>query len=365
MTRSSTGLALAIVGAGALIGSGAWLGLGAHAASAPSDPLASASGTTTALISRRDLVNRERLDGSLGFLESGQRIVNQAPGTITALDQPGTVVSPGQALYEVDGEPVILFYGTRPAWRTLAIGAQGADVKQLEENLIALGFANSSNLRVDGSFGASDAAAVKRWQKSLGLPQTGQVDFGRVVFLPDALRIGLVKAALGDLAGPGQDVMEGSSTTRIVTVDLDASKQTLIKVGDPVEITVHGQTTAGTVSSIAKVATPSTAGPAGKYQGIPAATVTVIIAVADQALAGDVDQEPVQVGVITQSVQQVLAVPISALLASADGGYAVEVLAGGHRRLVPVTTGLFDDEDSLVEVRGAELRAGMQVVVPQ
>jgi hypothetical protein len=72
----------------------------------------------------------------------------------------------------------------------------------------------------------------------------------------------------------------------------------------------------------------------------------------------------VQVSLVTQSVRNVLAVPVTALLALAGGGYGVE-LAGpnGRDRLVGVTTGLF--ANTLVEVSGPDIRAGLKVVTAQ
>jgi hypothetical protein len=52
-----------------------------------------------------------------------------------------------------------------------------------------------------------------------------------------------------------------------------------------------------------------------------------------------------------------------ALLAQADGKFAVDVVENGARRAVIVTTGLFDDR-GLVEVTSADLREGMLVEVP-
>jgi len=72
----------------------------------------------------------------------------------------------------------------------------------------------------------------------------------------------------------------------------------------------------------------------------------------------------VQVTIITAGVQNALIVPVTALLAQAGGSYAVETVdSRGAHRLVPVTVGMFDDADGLVQVSG-KLSAGEQVVVP-
>ena len=84
------------------------------------------------------------------------------------------------------------------------------------------------------------------------------------------------------------------------------------------------------------------------------------------AAAGNLDQAPVNVNIVTAQARDVLAVPVSALVALAGGGYAVEVTrgSGSHatRQLVPVRTGLFSD--TLVQVSGAAITAGLEVEVP-
>jgi multidrug efflux pump subunit AcrA (membrane-fusion protein) len=73
----------------------------------------------------------------------------------------------------------------------------------------------------------------------------------------------------------------------------------------------------------------------------------------------------VEVTITTANVPNALVVPIAALLAHSGGGYAVEVVGtGGINHLVPVTLGLFDDADGLVQVTGSGLDAGQSVVVP-
>jgi hypothetical protein len=85
----------------------------------------------------------------------------------------------------------------------------------------------------------------------------------------------------------------------------------------------------------------------------------------DPAATGRWDQAPVQVAITTDRVHDALVVPVSALLAGSGGGYAVEVAGTGERNhLVPVTLGLFDDADGLVQVTGSGLAAGQKVVVP-
>ena len=328
------------------------------AASSQAD--ASTAGTTTVAVVRRDVVSRIQVDGTLGY-GATQQVVSHAQGTITAMAAEGSIVQRGQTLYEVDGRPVVLFYGDRPAWRTLASGiSDGPDVTQLQQNLIALGYATTSNLTANGHFGWATTAAVERWQKAMGFSQTGSIDLGQVVFLPGSVRVGAHQAEVGGQTGGV--IMDVSSTTRMVTVALDATKQTLVKVGDAVQVTMPntGTTTTGMVTDIARVAKT-----AANSNGGTQTTVTLTISLNDPAATGNLDQAPVKVAITTQSAKGVLAVPITALLALSDGNYAVEVDNGGHRHTVAVQTGLFDDDGGVVEISGSGITAGTNVVVPQ
>jgi multidrug efflux pump subunit AcrA (membrane-fusion protein) len=91
--------------------------------------------------------------------------------------------------------------------------------------------------------------------------------------------------------------------------------------------------------------------------------VSSVGAVATTATAGSLDQAPVTVNITTSTARDVLAVPVTALLARSPGGYVVEVAARGNaRRYVPVTPGIFDDNSGLLQVTGA-LTPGQRVVV--
>jgi peptidoglycan hydrolase-like protein with peptidoglycan-binding domain len=355
---------LAVIVAGLLVAGAMAMGviwaLNATQAKAASGQADSSAATATVAVARRDVVSRIKVNGTLGY-GATQPVISHSQGTITAMAAEGTIVQRGQTLYEVDGRPVVLFYGDRPAWRTLSIGvSDGPDVTQLQQNLIALGYATTGNLSANGHFDWTTTAAVQRWQKAMGQAQTGTVDLGQIVFLPASVRVSSHQAEVGSQAGGV--IMNVSSTTRVVTVDLDASKQTLVKVGDAVQVTMpnSGTTTAGTVTDIAKVAKTSAANGGGSTT-----TVTLTISLSDPSATGSLDHAPVRVAITTQSAKNVLAVPINALLALADGNYAVEVDAAGHRRVVPVQTGLFDDDGGIVEISGADITAGTRVVVPQ
>jgi peptidoglycan hydrolase-like protein with peptidoglycan-binding domain len=288
----------------------------------------------------------------------------------------GGVVGRGRPLYEVDGHPVPLWYGTRPAWRALRVGmSDGPDVRQLEANLVALSFDPDRAMTVDDHFSWATAAAVKRWQQAIGRAQSGAVALGQVVFLPGPIRVTAVAATVEAPLGAGTAVLTATSVRPVVSVALDPALQQLVRRGDRVQVVLpDGNSLPGRVAGVGRVATqPGTGTGTGQDQGqggngngngAGQATVPVTVALATPHAAANLDQAPVQVAVTTQAAKGVLAVPISALLAQPGGGYAVQVVQGGSRRLVAVRTGLFDDTGGLVEVARAGLAEGARVEVP-
>jgi peptidoglycan hydrolase-like protein with peptidoglycan-binding domain len=276
----------------------------------------------------------------------------------------------------------VLLYGSTPAYRTLSAGATGPDVVELNADLVALGYATSGQLSPrSASFGSATTTAVEKLQAALGVTQNGTLPVGEAVFEPTAVRVTSVSAEPGGSAQTGETVLQATSTTRQVQVALDASQQTSVAVGDKVSITLpNNQTTPGVVSSVGAVATcPSSSGSGGSssssaapgtdtcssaISGSNTPTITVDVAPSHPAATGTWDQAPVQIGITTASVPNALVVPVTALLAQSDGGYAVEVVAAGARNhRVAVSLGLFDDADGLVAVTGSTLAAGQEVVV--
>jgi peptidoglycan hydrolase-like protein with peptidoglycan-binding domain len=349
---------LAVVAAlavAAVAGAGGWAVLADRSGD---DPAAVAAAPATAPVERVTLVDRERYDGTLGY-DDPRTVAAGARGTLTALREEGTTVKRGQTLLRVDQRPLTLFYGNLPLYRTLQDGVtDGTDVKQLEQNLDALGY--GTDMTVDAAFTAATAEAVRDWQADRGLEETGAVDAGQVVFLPGQVRIGEHKASVGSGVQPAAPALEVSSTTRVATVELPADDASIAGVGDRVDVELPGGgTVKGRISEVGKVAKT----PAGTAEGEQAdPTITVTIKVEGGRVTGDLDQAPVKVAFVKQRKENVLAVPVTALVALAEGGYAVELAEGGSTRLVGVDTGLF--AGGKVEVRGSGLRQGQRVVVP-
>jgi hypothetical protein len=318
-------------------------------------------GTATAEVTKRDLEERAELSGTLGYGDQTD-ITRQGQGTITALPALGTVVERGETLVEVDGHAVPLWFGDRPLWRQLGPGADdGPDVEEVEANLVALGFASADDLTVDQDWTSATTAAVEDWQESLGLEETGTLAPGDVVISFGAVRIAGHPTAVG--GGAGGPVATVTSATRQVTVDVDADKQSLVAKDQAVEVELpDGTVLDGTITEVGTVAESSETDP---ITGEPTdATISVTVTLADAGKAGSLDQAPVTVRVVTSAAQGVLAVPVDALLALAEGGYAVERVGTGPKgadELVKVDTGAF--ADGWVEVTG-DVAEGDEVVVP-
>ena len=347
---------------------------------AVSDPFARSPQSTTGVadnsdptslttVTRGDLTSETQVNATLGYA-GNYSVVNQAQGTVTSLPAVGQVISQGQVLYEVDAQPVVLLYGSTPAYRSLSEGAStaevtGPDVQELNADLVALGYVTSAELSpTSDQFSWWTKVGVERLQSALGVTQSGTLALGEAVFLPTAARITAVTATLGAPAGAGQPAMSAASTTRQVSIALDAAQQSEVTVGDKVTITLpNNETTPGVISSVGTVATAPSSTGADNSDSSP--TITVLVSPTDPAATGTWDEAPVEVSITTQAVANVLVVPVDALLALSGGGYAVEeVGADGDHRLVRVTPGLFDDAEGMVQVIGSGLAAGQRVVVP-
>jgi peptidoglycan hydrolase-like protein with peptidoglycan-binding domain len=335
MRRLASGVALAALAAG-----------GAVVATGGETPVKAAGQTpsrATASVERTDLVDRDSISGTLGYADVAT-LGSAVSGTLTALRDPGSVITRGHSLYSVDDVPAaFLFYGSLPAWRDFGPGmTDGDDVRQLERNLRALGYDPGD---VDRDWTWETADAVEQFQRDRSLDDTGKLSRGAVVFRDGPVRMGEAKAAVGDQVAPGKPVGEISSDAQVVTVDVDASRQRLAHAGDAVTLEFpSGRESKGRISEVGKVAKKNEDG----------STIAVTITVTGKG--ENLDQAPVDVGFAVERRRDALAVPVKALLARQGGGYAVEVVGRG---MVRVTPGLYADD--LVEVEG-DLREGDQVV---
>ena len=372
--------ALAGAVVGGLVGGGV-----AVAASGNSNSTASSSGDSsqvaTAPVVRTTLTNTVQVGGSIGYDGSYTVAALRGGGVYTWLPEPGQVIRQDQPVYSVSNEPVPLLYGSIPAYREFDAGmSDGADVGQLTHDLIALGY--GAGLTRSNHYSSATAAAVERWQSALGLQATGEILLGEVVFEPGPIRVTSVTPSAGaPVGGGGGTVLTATSTTPIVIVDLDVSQEYLVKPGDAVTIVLpDGTSTVGghieTVGTVATCPGGSGIGAGGGASGSASqppcessgsgtsstATVAVTITLDSTPPGAAFDQAPVNVNITSQTVDNVLAVPVNALLALQGGGYGVEVVTGKTSHLAGVTTGMYSD--TLVQVSGSGITAGTLVEVP-
>jgi multidrug efflux pump subunit AcrA (membrane-fusion protein) len=337
-------------GTGAAWAAGAFPSYGSSGAAQEAPPPA------TQPVVREDLSSTTPVAAALGYADS-YTVTGRGGGALTWLPPAGQVIGQGQVLYRVEnGTPVVLLYGTVPAWRTLDEGLTGADVAQLNHDLVALGYVGRSDISASGwdYFSAETAYGVQEMESRLGVSSPPpSLPLGSMVFEPRAIRVTRV---LGSLGGPAVGpVLAATSDQHVVTISLSTAQETEVAVGDLVSVTLpDGGSTPGTISSVGTVAS----GTAGN------ATIQVTVTLTHPSAAGTLDQAPVTAYLTTATARDVLAVPVAALLARSPGGYVVEVDGPRNtRRYVPVTPGIFDDNSGLVQVTGA-LTPGERLVVP-
>ncbi|MFI7286817.1 efflux RND transporter periplasmic adaptor subunit [Streptomyces anulatus] len=308
----------------------------------------------TAPVERGDLRDSAQADGTLGY-DKERKINAGAAGTMTWTPRTGSTVERNERLYEIDGRPVRLMYGSGPMYRTLEPGDEGRDVEQLERNLADLGY---TGFTPDQEYTELTAAAVKRWQKSHGAKRTGKVGPQDITFAPGKVRIKSVGAGVGEQAQPGAPVLETTGSERIVTFELDVAESGLAKAGTKVTVELpDGTIAAGEVSSVGRTAKAGD----DPQDDTPKVTLTVSFDEPDEV--GGFDQSPVTVSLTGETRKNVLTVPVNALLALPGGGFGLQLVEGGATREVEVELGMF--AEGRVEVSGGGLREGVKVGVPK
>ncbi|WP_312892807.1 peptidoglycan-binding protein [Allostreptomyces psammosilenae] len=335
---------------------GAVSGFGGGGGASDDDGAAGAVPANTAEVTRQTLTDALTVDGQLGH-GPATTVASRLTGTVTALPETGEEIGRGETLYAVDDRPVTLMYGAMPAYRALEPGIEGPDVRQLEENLSALGH---TGFTVDEEYTHGTAEAVRQWQEDRGLEETGVVDLGRVVFAPGAVRVDGLAAAEGDPTAPGQAVLSHTSTTKAVTVALDPADQRLAEVGAAVTVTLPDDTPVdGRVAEVATVVEPGGQGEEARTE------VEVVVELPDEEAQRAADAYAMAAVDVTFTAGErpdVLTVPVAALLALAEGGFGVEVVEGETSRYLPVETGLF--AGGRVEVSGEGIAEGTIVGMP-
>ncbi|HUA12216.1 MAG TPA: peptidoglycan-binding domain-containing protein [Solirubrobacteraceae bacterium] len=187
------------------------------------------AGETTATVTRRTLTESATVEGTLGYGASLE-LFDRLGGTYTWLPAVGAIIERGGTLYRIDDRPVVLMYGSVPAYRTLHEGvSSGPDVVELNDNLIALGYDPYGAITDVETYGAATADAVRRWQHAEGLSETGKVELGRVVFAPSARRVTQVHVQLGQDPGPGGSAAAGEGEGKSKTTGEETEEEAKAK----------------------------------------------------------------------------------------------------------------------------------------
>jgi membrane fusion protein, multidrug efflux system len=325
--------------------------------------------TSTVPVEVRDLVLTDEYEAELGFGETDPVTAGRS-GVVTGVAPVGTVVGQGQVLFSLDLQPTVLLHGEIPAFRDLSVDADpGADITQLEQALVDLGF--GAGVTVDDEFTDATGDAVADWEEALGRSDPdGVVTLGDVVFVPADLRVAEVAAERGTQVQSGAEVVHVTATTKVVTLQLTVDQVANVEAGTPVTIELPDGTEA--TGKIADVATEPTTDDDGGGGGGGGGggdgnedTYAVTVTLDDPAVAGGFDSGTVDVTVERGRTEDAIAVPVIALLALREGGYGVQVAddsePGGYR-LVPVEVGTIADD--WAQVTGDGIEAGVDVVVP-
>lgn len=311
----------------------------------------------TVRVTRTDLADVATFDASVDY---GQQwtLVTAVNGIVTWRPTIGSIIEPGNQLIRVADQPLFLVLGKMPMYRTISRVAGGSseqltgqDVQQLQEFLSAAGFDSSGDLRTDGVFDQQTELAIKEWQLKTGLPVTGVVDSSQIVFSPTAIRI-----SAAPRVGQVFDGLTVTAATASLTIDVDNDERDLVTPGTAVEVHLSGGTTlAGRIDKLTPAGN-GTDGSGADGSSMWRASITV----KGKSVS---TRKGVKVTVTKVYAARALVVPVGALLAPADGGFAVEVLDGTATRLVRVKIGDVA-VDGMIDITG-DLDEGEEVVIPK
>ncbi len=280
--------------------------------------------------------------------------------TITASSGP---ITTGAVVYVVDDEPITALLTDEPLDRDLGDGIDdGTDVFALEQMLVDLGHDLRGDLVPDDEFDELTTEAIEAWETELAETWDGVVVDG-VASVDQFLRLAPdtvlgSRAALDDETAAGSVLFTASTTgtDRVVTTSIPVADQT--KLAEGAEVDVEFPDGAVVTGVVAEIATASTVDPTDPTAD-PELAVEISLAEVPESAAG-LSEVDVEVRLVDELVAEATVVPASALVAAADGRYAVEVVESGATRFVAVEPGLFTD--GMVAVTGIE--PGTMVVVP-
>ena len=172
--------------------------------------------------------------------------------------------------------------------------------------------------------------------------------------LKSSINVGSHITKVGDAIAAASPLYQSSGIAREVTFNLPAGDQGMVSVGDSVIVKLP---TDEEISAVVRFvdAVVSELGNGSKV-------IEVILDVVDAENTETYDEAPVDILVTSEVSKNVLYVPVNALVALAEGGYAVEVLVGENKEYIAVEIGVFTD--GFVEIIG-NVQEGQEVIVPR
>lgn len=351
---STTAVLAVVAGAGSLAVLRPWQEAGSGTAAGSADGAASGTeSAVTAPVELTTLTSQVRLNAQLTFGEPVEMV--PVTGMITALPEAGAVIDVGHTLVEIDGKPVILLRGARPFWRELSVDStRGPDVQQLEENLAALGYFEREP---DTRFDWRTRAAVRDWQEDLGVERTGTLAPGAVVVVDaPSVRVAQLTALLGEKdASP----LTYTAATLQAVAKLTPAQAREVVPGTPVTVLLpDGTELESAISAVDPGGQPTE----NEDETTPPMATIDFPDQSAVAAAGPVAVRLVLGG--TEGATQSLVVPVTALIAEASGGYAVEVQRADGVIRVPVEIGLVADARVQVVASGPDVAGAAANAVP-
>lgn len=310
----------------ALAGASGWAG--AVALRPADDPLA-ASTYTFASVEQGEVGSSLSLN-TVAVWQPSPVGANQSSGVVTGVNiAPGDEVAQGSVLYTVDLRPVVIAIGDVPAFRSIAQGTRGQDVAQLQSMLQTLGIYNGT---VDGDAGAGTARAIRTWQESLGVPQTGIAELGDVIFvptLPTRVSLDTTIIARGLPVAGGEQAVRALPAAPTFTIPMTDSQAAVVPTGTSIEITAPDKSTwlAVTTEVVRDDQTQTVVAHLAGADGKP-------ICVQDCAQVPVAGEARLASRIVTVPTVEGLVVPAAALATSASGDLYVVDEAGEQ---IPVT----------------------------
>lgn len=305
----------------------------------------------TAEVERRTLEEIVVTRGTVGFPEAGSVEIG-APGRVTAVAvSSGDMLDTNQVVISLDGRPVVTMDGVAPFWRDLSAGQQGEDVAALQTFLSSHGYLT---WEPDGRFGPSTEAAVEDWQEEHGMSDPdGELRLGDTVVGEWPARVGQIAVDAGDFLNQGDVIGTLTSDTAAVSLELLPSERLRVVEGSEVliEVAATGQQASGVVGRVSLDPVDSEGSPL-----YPAAVeVTEDLDIPDGT--------QVRLTIVIQRAEDVLAVPVAAVVSGSSGEPVVRVVGADDAiETTPVELGL--SEGAWVEV-SAGLSGGESVVVAE